>query len=135
MFHFEFIRTNKNIYPGGMIYVLADGKHKRLHNRLAVIGGVDFLLAFGILMAGNAVLQHHLAKLFVIKIVKVNVRVSDGKRRSGVAFLNRLGERIFIHDILKGTCLLPGITSYVVVSSTPHSGCSSFCAAAPRSAR
>ena len=102
----EFIGTDKTIYPCGMICVFADYEHKRLHNRLTVISGIDFQLAFCILMAGNTVQQHHLVKLLIAKIVKVNVGAGDGKRRPGVAVLNRLGERIFIHNILEGNLFI-----------------------------
>lgn len=93
-----------------------------------MIGSINFQLALGVFMAGDTVQQHYFIKLFIAKIIKINIRTGHGKGCAGIAVLNSFGQRIFVYHILNGTCLVPFVTKGVAVSSKPKSGCRSLSA-------
>ena len=109
----KFIGLDKLLHPGRMVGVLADDQHKRFYKPLAVIGSVNLQLAFRVLMTGDAVQQHHFIELLIAKVVKINIGTGNRIRSTGIAILNRLGQRILIYHIFERNLL----------ASLGHKGC------------
>ena len=97
-----------------MVGVLADNKHKRFYKPFAVIGSVNLQLAFCVFVTGDAVQQHHFIELLIAKVIKINIGTGNRIRSTGIAILNRLGQRILIYHIFERYLLVP----------LGHKGCS-----------
>ena len=97
----EFIGFDKTFHPRCVVSILTHNKHKRLHDRLAVIGGIDLQLAFGAFVTGYAVQEHHFIELLVTEIIKIDVGAGDRKRGAGITILDGLGQRILKYHILE----------------------------------
>ena len=72
-----------------------------------MIGSVNLQLAFRVLMTGDAVQQHHFIELLIAKVVKINIGTGNRIRSTGIAILNRLGQRILIYHIFERYLLVP----------------------------